>query len=154
MLTLNTLTDTKIKKACGDVIFERALDYVSTGFLRNRLLYSRANKLTGIVEGNYGNYQTSFQYLQTGNLRTSCSCPAEMYFCKHAAALGITYLREPETFFDMNSQPPILEQKSQKELQNLLIQMIVKHPDSLTLLGIPGFEDEEEDENDEDDRQR
>ena len=146
MPALKSLTETKIEKACGDVIFERALEYVCTSALRNRLIYPQAKKLTGIIEGNYGDYRISFQLLQDGDLRTSCSCPAEMFFCKHAAALAITYLREPETFLDMNSLPGVLEQKSKKELQDLVTKMIVKHPDCLVFLGIPGFEEDDEDE--------
>jgi len=98
MPSLQPFTEAKIKKACGEVIFKRALDYVCTSFLSNRLLYFRADKLTGVVEGNDGDYRTTFQLSLDGELHTCCTCPAEMYVCKHAAALGITYLRKPETF--------------------------------------------------------
>ena len=58
-----------------------------------------------------------------------------MTFCKHAAALGLTWIKEPGTFFNMNTVPELLSQKSTEELQELILQMIREIQKTLT-----GFE--------------
>lgn len=148
---LKSITEEKIREACGDVIFDRACEYVCTPDLRKRTLWSKTREVRAEVVGNYGNYHAVFQPLKNGLIHTYCTCPAEMAFCKHAAALGITWIREPETFFDIESVSEILNKKSKKELVNLMLAIIVKHPDCLSLLGVEGFEEEEhyEDENEE-----
>lgn len=70
-----------------------------------------------------------------------------MQFCKHAAALGVTWIRDPETFFNMDSLKDILKKKSRSELEELIVQIMSNRTEYLVLLGIEGFEDEyEEDE--------
>ncbi len=72
-----------------------------------------------------------------------------MQFCKHAAALGITWVQDPETLFNMESLPEMLKKKSRKELEELIMQIIYKRTECLTLLGIEGFAEDKKYDNDE-----
>lgn len=144
MNPLQSITEDKIRVACGETIFERAFEYACTKYLRQRVFFPKISQVRAQVEGNYGNYVAGFQPLKNGQIHTFCSCPAEMPFCKHAAALGIAWIREPESFFNMDSLTEILKGKSRPQLEELIVQILSYHTDCLCLLDIEGFEDEDE----------
>jgi hypothetical protein len=57
-----------------------------------------SREIRGDVTGNYGTYTAILRRVGNG-LECACSCPAaDDMDCKHAAALGLTYLREPDAF--------------------------------------------------------
>ena len=149
MSPLQTITEANIRAACGETIFERAFQYACSDYIRKRIVSPKIWQVRAEFEGNYGTYKAGFQPLEGGFIKTWCTCPAEMSFCKHAAALGITYIREPDTFFDIDSINEMLNRKSKKELQQLLEQVFDDNPKYLSLLGIEGFEEDDDDEWDE-----
>jgi uncharacterized Zn finger protein len=60
----------------------------------------------------------------------NCTCPAgEGGHCKHAAALLLTWLHQPETFVEVPELDKLLESRSQDELISLIQQMVSRHPD-------------------------
>lgn len=144
MSPLETITEEKIRQECGDVVFERAFEYACSGLLRKRMVFAKTWEVRAEISGNYGNYQAVFRPLKNGLIHTWCTCPAEMPFCKHAAALGITWIREPDSFLNLDSIAAIVQQKTKTELEELMLQVLYRHPDTLSLFGIEGFEDEDE----------
>ena len=60
-------------------------------------------------------------------------------------ALGLTYIEEPESFYDLRTLTVDLEQHSHGDLVDLILQMVDRYPQTLGVLGVEGF-DEEEDE--------
>jgi len=139
---LQTITEARIRQECGDRIFEKAFEYACSDSLRKRVVFPNTWQVRAELMGNYGNYVTIFQPLKNGLIYTFCSCPAEMEFCKHAAALGITWIREPETFLSMDAVREMVQKKSKSELEEMLMQALYRHLDCLALIGIEGFQDE------------
>jgi len=69
-----------------------------------------------------------------------CTCDAP-YFCRHAAALVLTYLQHPDTFLDLEEFLDGLENRPQAELVEMLRRMIGRYPaSSLEVLGLAGFQ--------------
>jgi uncharacterized Zn finger protein len=137
-----SFTETALRRAAGQVIFERADEYVCSEALTRRLVAK--NTLSAQVYGNYGVYRVRLEVSSRGGLTASCTCPAEMDFCKHAAALGRTWLAEPESFFDLESLRQDLEGRSREELVELVLQMAAVQPAVLSVFGIEGFDEEQE----------
>lgn len=72
----------------------KAQRYVGKFWGRTR----RGNKITGMVAGNHGNYTVSIE-TQESLLRSRCSCYIGKHgSCHHCAALGLTFLAEPDSF--------------------------------------------------------
>jgi hypothetical protein len=62
----------------------------------------------------------------------------------------LTYLEEPETFYDLRALTARLEQYRQGDLIALILQMAARYPQILESLGVEGFQDEEEENEDDD----
>jgi uncharacterized Zn finger protein len=70
----------------------------------------RENIISGMVEGNLGTYNVSLG-VSNEELTPNCNCPADMYFCKHAVALGLTYIDQPDSFYDFENVKNLLKAK-------------------------------------------
>jgi uncharacterized Zn finger protein len=141
---LPQLTGSKLVNLAGQAVFDRAEQYVCSDALAQRLVGS--NNLSARIYGNYGIYEVGLEFGPKDQLASYCTCPAEMYCCKHAVALGLTWMQEPESFFNIESLRVDLETRSKDELVELVIQMAKEQPAVLTVLGIEGFDEEEPDE--------
>lgn len=141
------LSETHLAHAVDEKIFHRAQPYV--GEFTHRLCCG--NTIAGRVAGNYGVYAVSLGG-DGSKLAPSCTCPADMEFCKHAVALGLTYLEEPDSFYDLRSLATQLEQRPPAELSVLIIQIATRYPQVLGMLGVEGFADEEEEDDDDDEQ--
>jgi uncharacterized Zn finger protein len=78
---------------------------------------------------------------RTYGMTASCGCSSMMSMCKHATALALAYLREPETFFDLEHFLDNLPNHSKADLVRIIRRVIGKHPEALTALGIEGFQE-------------
>ena len=58
MTPLETITEEKIRQECGDVIFNRALEYACSGSLRKRMVFEKTWGVRAEISGNYGKYQS------------------------------------------------------------------------------------------------
>lgn len=59
----------------------------------------REGKITGVVEGNHGNYTVSIEVHEQGAVMSKCSCYiGKNGYCHHCAALGLTFLADPNSF--------------------------------------------------------
>jgi len=140
------VTETQLAQAVDEKTFHRAQPYVRE--FTHRLLSGRA--ITGRVAGPHGVYTVSLAS-EDANLKPSCSCRTDGEFCRHAIALGLTYIEEPETFYDLRTLTARLEQYHQSELIALILQMAACYPQILGMLGVEGFQDEEEEDDLDDD---
>lgn len=143
---LLNLSEAQLSQAVDKKTFHRSQPYV--GEFTHRLRFGTT--VAGKVLGNYGVYAVSLGS-EGSQLAPSCTCPADMEFCKHAVALGLTYLEEPDSFHDLRSLSTELEQRPSNELSALIIQIATRYPQILGMLGVEGFADEEEDDNDDED---
>ncbi len=88
------LTEKELRRSFDPKTWSRAQDYV--GAFENLEITPR--EIRGNVTGNYGTYTTILRRIGD-DLEFACSCPAaDDMDCKHAAALGLTYMRDPGSF--------------------------------------------------------
>ncbi len=80
-------------------------------------------------------YRVEIRLGEDGILEGSCTCAAgEGGHCKHAAALLLTWLREPEMFVEAPEIEQLLENRSKEDLIALIQQMVSRHSDLEQLL--------------------
>jgi len=101
------------------------------------------SSITGRVAGPHGVLTVSLTS-EGSSLTPACSCTSDPGFCRHAIALGLTYIEEPQSFYDLRTLAARLEQYSHGELVDLILQMGTRYPQTLGMLGVEGFEDEED----------
>jgi len=132
------------KKAKPDPMDE----YVDSSLLSHRLRYK--DQLSARVAGRYGTYRTSVKHGRP--VHFDCTCPSEVWPCKHARALLATWHVSPHTFIDLESCVSAMSGYPKARLLDAIAQLIMLSPRVLTVFGIPGFEtDENEDEDEVDD---
>lgn len=58
----------------------------------------RERKITAVVQGNHGDYTVAIEAQEAG-IWSACSCYiGKRRYCHHCAALGLTFLAEPDSF--------------------------------------------------------
>jgi hypothetical protein len=140
------ITETQLAQAVDEKTFHRAQPYVRE--FTHRLL--TGGTITGRVAGPHGVYTVSLA-IEGTNLKPSCNCRTDGEFCRHAIALGLTYLEERESFYDLQTLTTRLEEYRQGDLIALILQLAAHYPQILGMLGVEGFEEEEEEGDADDD---
>jgi hypothetical protein len=80
-------------------------------------------------------YRVEIQLSSDGILSGSCTCTAgEGGRCKHAAALLLTWLHEPQIFVEVPDLNQLLNNRSKAELISFIQQMVARYPDLEQLL--------------------
>jgi uncharacterized Zn finger protein len=124
---------------------DRVAEYVDSPRVKLRVRYGK--KVAARILGNYGVYRTFVS--QTSKKKTGdCSCPSEIWPCKHVEALRATWEANPQSFFDLDRWLESLAKQSKADLIESIGQMVVESPGLLGLFGVPGFEEDGDGEND------
>jgi uncharacterized Zn finger protein len=121
---------------------ERVAEYVDSPLMTQRVRYGKL--VSARIAGNYGVYRT--QVARSKKLTGECTCPSELWPCKHVHALRATWEANPESFFDLDAWLKQLAQEPKASLVEAIRNMVVEYPGLLSVFGVPGFEEEEEDE--------
>lgn len=83
-----------IKKRWGEAKGPKVERYVGKFWNRQR----RERRITAVVRGNHGDYNVVIEAQEAG-LWSACSCYIGKHgYCHHCAALGLTFLAEPDSF--------------------------------------------------------
>jgi uncharacterized Zn finger protein len=135
------LSEEQLAQAIDEKTFHRAQPYVREFTHR---LHS-GQTIAGRVAGPHGVYTVSL-VIEGSTLTPSCSCTSDAGFCKHVIALGLTYIEEPQSFYDLRTLMAQLDQYSHGELVGLIVQMGTRYPQTLGMLGVEGFADEEDED--------
>ncbi len=135
------LSEQQLAQAIDEKTFHRAQPYVREFTHR---LHS-GQTIAGRVAGPHGVYTVSLG-IEGSTLTPACSCTSDAGFCKHVIALGLTYIEEPQSFYDLRTLMAQLEQYSHRELVGLILQIATRYPQTLGMLGIEGFADEEDED--------
>jgi uncharacterized Zn finger protein len=136
-----SLTEEQLAQIIEEKTFHRAQPYVREFTHRLR----SGPSIVGRVAGPHGSYTVSLR-IEGSALTPDCSCTSDAGFCKHVIALGLTYIEEPQTFYDLRSLTSQLEHASHGELVELIIRIGTRYPQTLGMLGVEGFEDEEDED--------
>ena len=130
-----TLTEEQLAQVIDEKTFHRAQPYVRE--FTHRLRSGPA--ISGRVAGPHGIYTVSLG-IEDSTLTPTCSCTSDAGFCRHVIALGLTYIEEPQSFYDLRTLAAQLEQASHGELVELILQMGTRYPQTLGMLGVEGFD--------------
>jgi len=114
---------------------DRAVEYINSPLMIRRLRYR--NTLSATILGNYGVYRTEVRIGKPD--KAACTCPSELWPCKHTRALAATWEQHPETFLDLQAWLDSLATKSKPELLKLIGQMALAAPESLSACGFEEF---------------
>lgn len=123
---------------------DRMDEYVNSSLMSHRLKYK--DRLTARVSGRYGVYRTSVTLSR--KVIHDCTCPSDVWPCKHARALLATWQLSPQTFLDLESCVRALAGYSKEQLLDAIAQLLMLSPRALWVLGIPGFEALSDDDDD------
>src|SRR5919198_799285 len=138
------LTEMQLAQAVDEKTFQRAQPYVREFTHRLR----SGQTIGGRVAGPHGIYTVSLT-VDGSTMTAACTCKAEEAYCKHVIALGLTYIEEPQSFYDLCTLIAQLEGYRSSDLIQLIIRMATRYPQLLGMLGVEGFAEEGEDEEDE-----
>ena len=131
------LTEEKIQRWIGEPSFGRGQRY----YLQGRILNPRrqAETLRALCSGSQPEpYRAEIRLGLKGIVAGHCSCPVGGGGrCKHAAALLLTWLHEPETFQEVEALETSLSRRGKGELVALIFKMIERYPDLEMLLELP-----------------
>jgi hypothetical protein len=140
------LSEQQLAQAIDEKTFHRAQPYVRE--FTHRLRSGHA--IAGRVAGPHGVYTVSLA-IEGSTLTPACSCTSDAGFCRHVIALGLTYIEEPQSFYDLGTLTAQLEQYSHGELVDLIVRMGTRYPETLGMLGVEGFDGEEDEDVTDDD---
>jgi uncharacterized Zn finger protein len=133
MADLPRLNEPQIQQWIGDVSFRRGERYYRQGRILNPR--RQAETLKALCSGSQPEpYRVEMLLSPQGIVSGHCSCPVGgRGRCKHAAALLLTWLHEPETFHEIEDLETSLLRRSKDDLVALIFKMIGRYP-SLVLI--------------------
>jgi uncharacterized Zn finger protein len=137
MTDLPKLTESDVRRWAGEGSFERGRGYFRRGHvldprrqghtLKARCIGSRARP-----------YHVEVTLGPEGIVVGDCSCPVGGGgHCKHAAALLLTWLHQPDAFLEVEDLEAALNRRSKAELVALVRRMVTRFPDLETMLELP-----------------
>jgi hypothetical protein len=128
---------------------DRVKEYVDSPMMTQRLRHERI--VTARIDGNFGVYRTTVD-LKAKKLAGECTCPSEVWPCKHLHALRATWKKNPDSFFDFDNWLAALAKEPNETLVEAIRNMVLHSPSLLTVFGVAGFEEfGDDDEYDRDD---
>jgi uncharacterized Zn finger protein len=114
-----------------------AAEYIDSALITQRLRLE--GQVSASIDGRYGEYRVTARL--TRRVDGSCTCPSELWPCKHVRALRATWNVNPSSFFDLRSFLRSLETRDRRDLVEAIGEIVVRHPALLGLFGVPGFEE-------------
>jgi uncharacterized Zn finger protein len=126
-----------IKNWVDPASFSRGQNYY-----RQDMIIAPRRQGTRIIARCLGSSAPSYQVEATlssdGIVEAHCSCPVGLGgYCKHVAALLLTWINHPENFDLVEESNAALNERSKEELIYLIQQMLNRYPDLAYLLEIP-----------------
>lgn len=121
---------------------QRVAEYVDSPLMTQRVRF--AKQVSARIAGNFGAYRT--QVTQSKKLTGECTCPSELWPCKHVHALRATWEANSKSFFDLDDWLKKLANEPKASLVEAIGNMVIANPGLLSVFGVPGFEDEDDDE--------
>ena len=121
---------------------DRAAEYVDSPLMTQRIRYG--HQLLARIDGLYGIYRTEVHLGRRMDDR--CTCPSELWPCKHVRALRRTWKANRGSFLNLKRFLKELSLRPKPALIAAITQMVLMSPECLTVFGVKGFEREPEDE--------
>lgn len=125
---------------------ERVREYVDSPMMTQRFRHEKY--VSAQIRGNFGVYRTTVDLKAKKKLTGECTCPSELWPCKHVHALRATWDKNPDSFFNLDDWLAALPKEPKESLVEAIRNMVLHSPNLLTVFGVPGFEEDESDEDD------
>jgi len=137
MTDLPKLNESDIRRWIGGRSFERGQGYFQRGHIVNPR--RQGNTLKARCLGSRSQpYHVETTLGPEGIVVGQCSCPVGTGgHCKHAAALLLTWLHQPDAFLVMEELEEALNRRSKADLIALIRRMVARYPDLEMLLELP-----------------
>lgn len=128
------LEEAAIRERVGETSFARGVEYFRSGAIFNPRRQSATLKAQ--CAGSSAPFYRVQATLDDGAIvDANCSCPVGSGgFCKHIAALLLTWNDRPQEFVEVEAFGTALERRSKAELITLIQQMLAQQPDLEALL--------------------
>ncbi|MDQ2786209.1 MAG: SWIM zinc finger family protein [Chloroflexota bacterium] len=137
METVPQLSEDTVRARFDAQSWQRGRQYARDGAIINARRQGMALKASCI--GSMPEpYRVEVTFKPRGIASADCTCPVgEEGYCKHVAALLITWLNRPEAFREAEETDAALQRRDKDELIALIEQMIRRYPDLESLLDMP-----------------
>jgi DNA-binding MarR family transcriptional regulator len=109
-----------------------AAEYVDSSMMTKRLRFGRS--VSAEIAGRYGDYRTRSRL--TRKLDGDCTCPSDVWPCKHVRALRATGETNPDSFLDVDAFLRGLDTREKGELIETIGKIVVAFPQALGLFGV------------------
>lgn len=131
------ITEKAITSRIGERSLEKGRNYFSSGAIIDPR--RQGTTIKARCEGSMPQPYRVQATLEDGRVvDAECSCPVgDGGYCKHVAALLLTYRDRPEAFVEVEETAASLERRSKPELIALIKQMLAREPDLEVLLETP-----------------
>ena len=116
---------------------QRMTEYIDSPRVTQRVRHEK--QLSARIAGNFGTYRTTVS--QSKKMTGECTCPSELWPCKHIHALRATWEANPKSFFDLDDWLKKLAEEPKANLVEAIGSMVSAYPALLAVFGVPGFED-------------
>lgn len=137
-------TESQIRRCLGERSLRLGREYLADGAVSDTTL--REGKIQAKVQGTASRpYRVWITFGPDGIAAANCSCPVgDGGRCKHAAAVLLAWLDDPDSFEPTERLERALEQRSKPELVALIRLMLKHEPDleSLVAMPLPGTSDQ------------
>ena len=124
---------------------ERVQEYVDSPMMLQRMRHE--NCVSAQIRGNCGVYRTTVDF-KAKDVTGECTCPSELWPCKHVHALRATWDKNPDSFFNLDAWLAALPKEPKESLVEAIRNMVLHSPNLLAVFGVPGFEEDESEEDD------
>jgi hypothetical protein len=118
----------------------RVKEYVDSPSMTHRIVAERT--ISAQINGNFGLYQVTAD-MDARKISGECSCPSDLWPCKHICALRATWDINPKSFLDFDKWLVELAEQPKANLVEAIRNMVLHSPDLLCVFGVPGFEEAE-----------
>jgi hypothetical protein len=123
---------------------ERVQEYVDSQMMTQRMRHE--NCVSVQIRGNCGIYRTTVDLKAKKKVTGECTCPSDLWPCKHVHALRATWQKNPDSFFNLDDWLAALPKEPKESLIEAIRSMVLHSPSLLTVFGVPGFEEDEGEE--------
>src|SRR5438270_10698337 len=132
MSSIPTISEANIRALVGEQSFQRGQQYFHDGAIFDA--FHQGMTLKGHCHGSLPTpYRVQVTFDTAGVTGAFCTCPMgssmiKGYYCKHVAALLLTWREQPEKFTELDPVETILEQRSKEDLIALITHILQKQP--------------------------
>ncbi len=137
MSSIPRIKKSDVRRWTDDVYFQRGQNYYEQGAIYEQR--QSGMTLKSKCSGSQAPfYRQEVLFDSKGIESAECSCPVGAGgHCKHAVALLLTWVNDPDSFKEVEAVDALLEKRSKADLIALIKQMLEQEPDLESLLELP-----------------